>query len=314
MTLDRSLGLLAKHAGDERQRSMIEEIARKTKEGAKLSDAMAGLAGEFPEMELKIVSVGESQNTLPQTLDRIGKTLETRYKWKMAHLGGTIYSVLIFIISLILFLLIQLGLIPIFGRLFGDMGGFLPTLTQFVVDVSFFLKRYDKLVYLFVLICLFVLIYRPAYNYIFSGLRRRGRAWSLLDGIFFTQAMELGLASGLKIDESLDIASNCVERPQLRAQLQTIKSTLSQGGKLGPELKKVKAFPGSIADLISLGEERGDLISAFSESANLAENELTSRRAFRFNGLAMGFAVVILIYTIVCIIGVYMPVFSIGNM
>lgn|GEM_PF-4620864 len=311
--LDRSLNLLAKHTGDEKQRSVIGEMARKVAEGAKLSDAMGSIADQFPEMERKIVSVGEVQNTLPQTLDRIGQTLETRHKWKMAHRGSTIYGVIMVIIALLIFLLFQIAILPMFRDTFQGLGNWQPVFTRLVLDVSYFTKKNAGFIFpVLILLVVAAVYWRARLDKFVSGLPWRGRSLSLIDGINFSQAFELGLESGLKIDEIMELASNVVRGSQLRTRLEQLKTALSQGEKLGPLLVKVHGFPCSIANLVLLGEQRGELGEAFREGVKISEDELESRGVFHFNDLALGLTMILLFLIILDIYAVYLPLLGTG--
>ncbi|CAM3839433.1 MULTISPECIES: type II secretion system F family protein [Pseudoalteromonas] len=86
---------------------------------------------------------------------------------------------------------------------------------------------------------------------------------------FMTSELSLLLASGVKIDKSLEIIKNSKSEPQLVRLIEKILSAIKSGEKLSEAFKKSSPiFDDLYCNLIQLGEESGMLSAVFKDLAD----------------------------------------------
>src|SRR6266540_2649795 len=83
---------------------------------------------------------GEAAGILDQVLDRVAFQIEKETQIKRRVKGAMIYPTMVLIFATLVLIGMLLFLVPIFVKIFEDLGGDLPTLTQKVVNTSNFLR------------------------------------------------------------------------------------------------------------------------------------------------------------------------------
>lgn len=136
----RCLGVLSEQTDNAKLRKVLISVNEEVQQGVNLSDAMSKHPQCFDKLYVSMVEAGEAGGVLDEVLDRIAKLLED-----MARLQGQIksamaYPVAVGLFAVAVFLGMTIFLIPIFAGIFQDLGGELPALTQFMLDLSALLR------------------------------------------------------------------------------------------------------------------------------------------------------------------------------
>lgn len=317
VAVDRSFTLLGRHAKDAGQRTLLEAIGRAVGQGRSLSTALEAYPAEFPAIERKVIAVGESQNRLPAMLDRIGKTLETRYRWRLTHRADLIYGVLLISMALAAVVFLQTVVVEQFGRMFEEMGGGrarLPGPTQLVIAVSSHVWLFLGTVLVIILLAVAVFMYRRQWcDRVLYRFPIVGASLSLVDGILFCRTVELGLAGGVSVTDCLNQAALAVRNTNLQQDLRRAASAITQGETLGPQMEGIRGMPTSIADLIVLGEARGELVPALQEGASVAEQQLNARASLPLGSLTGIVVAVLFLWIAFSVIALYLPIFYMAS-
>src|SRR6266516_4015053 len=83
-----------------------------------------------------MVEAGEAAGILDQVLDRVAFQIEKETQIKRRVKGAMIYPIMVMIFATLVLIGMLLFLVPIFVKIFAQLGGQLPTLTQYVVNAS----------------------------------------------------------------------------------------------------------------------------------------------------------------------------------
>ena len=87
-----------------------------------------------------MVEAGEAAGILDQVLDRMAFQIERETKLKSRVKGAMMYPMMVLIFATLVLTGMLLFLVPFFVKIFATLGGQLPTLTQYVVKLSDFIK------------------------------------------------------------------------------------------------------------------------------------------------------------------------------
>src|SRR6185312_7168851 len=85
---------------------------------------------------------GEAAGILDKVLDRVAFQIERETKIKSRVKGAMMYPTMVLTFATLVLIGMLMFLVPVFTKIFSDLGGQLPTLTLYVVHVSDFLKGY----------------------------------------------------------------------------------------------------------------------------------------------------------------------------
>jgi type II secretory pathway component PulF len=164
--------------------------------------------------------------------------------------------------------------------IFSSMGQNLPLPTQILLAISQGLRRFWP--WIIVSIAAVILLIRQQLR------TKMGRlSWSILklhipvfgnfalkaDLACFSRTLELLLKSGLPILRALQISVQVLNNEVIKEKLIKSYRDLEQGGSFGKSMKDSKLLPLFMVNLISVGEESGNLSSALGEVADSYERD-----------------------------------------
>src|SRR5437016_2156014 len=119
---------------------IVRELRADVEGGLLLSQALGRHPKIFNRLYVAMVEAGEAAGILDQVLDRVAFQIEKETQIKRRVKGAMIYPTMVLIFATLVLIGMLLFLVPIFVDIFKTLGGDLPALTQYVVNMSDFLK------------------------------------------------------------------------------------------------------------------------------------------------------------------------------
>src|SRR5204863_5261134 len=135
-----ALVILEEQTDDKYLAAVIRELRADVEGGLLLSQAMARHTKVFSRLYISMVEAGEAAGILDTVLDRVAFQIEKATQIQRRVKGAMIYPTMVLIFATLVLVGMLLFLVPIFVKIFGQLGGKLPTLTQWVVNMSNLLK------------------------------------------------------------------------------------------------------------------------------------------------------------------------------
>ena len=94
----------------------------------------------FDRLFVSMVKAGEHGGLLAEILDRLAGFLEASARLRKKVKSAMTYPVIVICIALLITTFLIVKVVPIFGEIFKDFGSKLPAPTQFLIDVSDFIR------------------------------------------------------------------------------------------------------------------------------------------------------------------------------
>ncbi|HEY6584092.1 MAG TPA: type II secretion system F family protein, partial [Gaiellaceae bacterium] len=135
-----ALVILEQQTEDKYLGAVIKELRADVEGGLLLSQAMSRHPKIFSRLYIAMVEAGEAAGILDQVLDRVAFQIEKETAIKRRVKSAMIYPTMVLIFATLVLIGMLMFLVPVFVKIFADLGGSLPTLTQWVVNVSDFLR------------------------------------------------------------------------------------------------------------------------------------------------------------------------------
>src|SRR5215218_1124796 len=135
-----ALVILEEQTEDKYLGAVIAELRADVEGGLLLSQAMGRHPKIFSRLYIAMVEAGEAAGILDQVLDRVAYQIEKETQIKRRVKGAMIYPTMVLAFATCVLTAMLIFLVPVFVKIFADLGGDLPTLTQWVVDASHLLK------------------------------------------------------------------------------------------------------------------------------------------------------------------------------
>lgn len=300
-------------------KSILEDIRDNVKQGHTLKDSLAKYPKIFGPMWTNLVETGEASGQLPIILEHLREYLTVRGELRRKTMTALMYPSILVSVAILAIYIFTVYIIPIFSGIFRDFNLKLPLITQMIVGLSDFLKKYIFLT----IIALAVIIY-ICVRYIRT---ERGRkvfdALQFKIPIFgnfilntaiekFSSSMSILLHSGIPILQALDILARTSENKIIEEALKNAYIDVRDGKSLSGSLMKNQIFPPLTVSMCSVGEETGELDKMLEEVTKYYRSELTVF-VERLSAILEPIVIVIMGgFVFVLVLAMYLPIFQIA--
>lgn len=274
-----SLSDLADSTENRALKSAVLDIKKRVEQGATFSDAVSAHRILFPDIFIRLVSVGEETGRFERSLSDIAIHL-TRIEDLLASIKrALIYPAFALTATLGALLFWMVGVLPKIINMIKDMGGKLPLITQILFAISNFLQQFWYILPLLPVTAIFMLMVIKQYPkaaWIIDFAKLKLPVYKLIEYnkllALFSEQMRILITSGLTIDKTLTIATEVINNKVFQKALTEIHQEITLGSTIAEALKKqTPLFPPLVLRLVSVGESSGTLDDQF---AFLAEHYL----------------------------------------
>jgi len=320
VTLLKCLDIISQQVGSRRLQITINDLRKSMEQGVSLHEAMAKHPKVFSELWVNLVESGEAGGNLAIVLGRLASYLERNASFRKKIISALIYPAILMFAGIGALLFLTLRIIPTFTKLFEGFNIELPALTKAIILFSSFLRHY----FLFILGGIVVGAFlfkkfiatkdgRMAYERIKFKLPVFGEFFRALIVERFSSNMSTLLESGVPILYSLEISERSVDNFIMADLIRTIKEDVRQGKSLSRPLEQSGFFEPMVVQMISIGEEIGELPQMF-KKINAFYQEYVETFLVRFTSM---FEPIMLIFMGLIIgllvVGMFLPIFKIAQ-
>src|SRR6202043_2717791 len=130
-------------ADPKRQRNLrhvVSDVTTPVQGGETFHEAIAKHPRVFNRLFVSMVKAGEHGGLLANILDRLAGFLEASARLRKKVKSAMTYPVIVICIAFAITTFLLVRVVPIFGEIFKDFGAKLPAPTQFLLDVSDFIR------------------------------------------------------------------------------------------------------------------------------------------------------------------------------
>lgn len=247
-------------------RHVLDDLRKKVSGGGSFSNALRSYPKVFPWIWPNLVEVGETTGKLPDCLEEIGHYQEAAARIQRKVITAFFYpGILSFaVIAALTFLMVFI--VPKFADIFVAQNMKLPVLTQIVVAISDIVRTKFILVAGFVAALVVAYVYTkkmPPVKLMYDKLALDaplfGPILLQVAVVRFTRSLGTLLRSGVQILQALEIAGRLVENRYIESGIKRVAEQVRGGQGLGVQLEARNIFPVFMTQLITVGEESGEL-------------------------------------------------------
>jgi type IV pilus assembly protein PilC len=315
----RCLGILSEQCSNPRLKKALGQISLEVQQGVNLSDAMRRQPQCFDKLYVSMVQAGETGGVLDEVLNRLAKVLEDMARLKNQIKGAMAYPIAVGILAVIVFLAMTIFLIPVFAKIFKDLGSDLPALTQFMLDLSDILTSWRAIIPVIV-ISVLVFGFRQYYKTT-TGRVTIDRALLKMPIIGdlneksavarFCRIFGTLTRSGVPILLSLDIVRDTSGNQVIANAIEKAKYEVQQGGMLSLALQRERVFPPLAIQMINIGEETGEIDAMMMKVADFYEDEVEQAVKALTSVLEPIMMVFLAGMVAVILLSMYLPMFAV---
>jgi type IV pilus assembly protein PilC len=278
----RGLTVLSEQCSNPKLKAALVEICGDVQTGINLSDSMRKHPECFDGLYVSMVQAGEVGGVLDEVLNRLAKLLEDMARLQNQIKSAMSYPVVVGFLATAIFVGMTVFLIPIFADIFVSLGAELPPLTLFLMTCSKVLRSYWSLLVIGILFVLSFL-YKQYYKTPVGRLQIDSIALKLpLFGDLiqksaiarFSRTFGSLTRSGVPILTCLEIVRDTSGNQVIANAIDAAREEVQQGGMISVALLTENVFPAMAIQMMSIGEETGQLDAMLMKVADFYEDEV----------------------------------------
>jgi type IV pilus assembly protein PilC len=298
--------------------TVVKELRADVEGGLLLSQAMQRHPKIFDRLFVSMVQAGEAAGILDEVLDRVAYQIEKSTQIKRRVKGAMLYPTMVLVFATLVLTGLLMFLVPVFVKIFGQLGGQLPTLTQYVVDVSDVLRQKYYIIF-------------PVLGALIFGLRKykktdAGRKkW---DQIKLKIPMKIGsvvlkvtmarfsrtlstlIAAGVDIIQALEITGQSSGNWVIEQALSDVRAKVGEGVPIAQPLVDNPIFPPMVSQMVKIGEETGELEKMLGKVADFYEDEVDAAIQSLTSIVEPLMMILVGLMVGVIVIAMYLPMFK----
>ena len=321
MALDQALVLLAENHKNIWHRALWFTVTEHIQQGLGLADSLKRFAYHFSQHTLACLHAGEVSGQLVTVLKQLAHYCQRQAATRSQILKALLYPMAVLLIGCGVVVVLCVWVMPSIQSMFDRFDAALPWLTQAIVTCSTFLQQYGGYVGIGIvtLVLGLKILYRRWPSFAVFIIKVMLRLPVVKDVIYtqhavhMSQLLAMTLAIGMPLHEGLNLVKNAMPSLLYRRFVGDIQRQVQNGVMFSQAIPTKMPLPILFRQMVQLGESTGNLEGLMQQAAETLEDELETTLAMCTTLLepilmaSMGG----LIGTVV--IGMYLPVFSMGN-
>ena len=315
------LGMLRDQIEHPTMKEIIEDIRKSLEGGITLSKCFEKYPNIFDNIYINLIKAGEASGKLDVFLMKLVESLEKREKVKKKIKSALTYPVVMFTVAITVMVFMLIKVVPVFAEMYEGMGVALPTPTAVIMTASNFMRGSGGLTLGIVCILLFVIfkytttkIPTIRYKWHQRVLKMPVFGDMILKSLIARISLIMGNLSsaGVNLLESIEIAKSVSNNDVVTLALENVKKGVFSGDTLTKLFLKEPVFPPTFSQLISVGEQTGNLDEMFTSVSNYYEEEFDTS----VDNMSSLIEPIMIVFMGVMIgglmIAMYSPIFNVG--
>jgi type IV pilus assembly protein PilC len=281
LSLLRALSILADQTENKELARVLGLVRADIEVGNALSASLGKHPDVFPALMVNMTRAGEVGGFLDATMLQIAANYEAEVRLRGKIKAAMTYPTVVFVMAILAVIGMLLFIVPVFAKLFKDLGGTLPAPTRVLVAASDLLKFGSPFLVVGAIIGLAV----------WKRVKRTERVRNFVDplklkvpvfGPLFQKvaiarfARNLGtmLHSGVPILQSLDIVADTTGNVVLAHAIRDVQESVRSGESITAPLSKHTVFPPMVVQMMAVGEDTGALDAMLHKISEFYDQEV----------------------------------------
>jgi len=299
---------------------LLMDIKTDVETGSSLTQAFRKYPLYFDQLFCNLVGAGEQAGILDSLLDRLAT-----YKEKIQAIKGKIksalfYPISIIVVAFIITAVIMIFVVPAFEGIFKSFGADLPAPTLIVIAISKAFVAYWHImfgsigggVYAFFYFWKRSVAMQATMDRIMLRLPVFGDLIRKATIARWTRTLSTMFAAGVPLVEALDSVAGAAGNHVYKVATKQIQSEVTTGQNLTVSMQNTNLFPSMVIQMVSIGEESGQLDAMLGKVADFFEAEVDD--AVEALSSLMEPIIMVILGTLIggIVVAMYLPIFKLG--
>jgi len=313
--------IVGKGASNQAVAKLLMDIKADVETGSSLNQAFRKYPLYFDALFCNLVSAGEAAGILDSLLDRLATYKEKILAIKSKIKSALFYPIAVIVVAIVITAVIMIFVIPSFKKVFASFGADLPAPTLIVIAMSDYMVANWYIV--------FGILGGGVYGFFYMW-KRSEKMQIVMDRILlrlpvfgdiirkatmarWARTLSTMFAAGVPLVEALDSVGGAAGNYVYRIATKQIQSEVSTGTSLTVAMQNVNVFPNMVIQMVSIGEESGQLDQMLSKVSDFFEAEVDD--AVEAMSSLMEPMIMVVLGTLIggMVVAMYLPIFKLGQ-
>ena len=314
-----ALNLVAETTDDKSLKVAFEEVASGIAKGNTIVEMLERYPEIFDEMYIALADAGEQAGLLAEVLEREATLLETLSKLQAQIKSAMTYPIAIGILVVIVVIIMLVFVIPIFVDMYKSSGSSLPALTQFLVDASEWLRKWQNIMVVIATsyggtrLIKFAMTKEVFVRFIDKLALKLPAAGELITKsnlANFARTLSSLNSAGVPLVESIIISKRTLGNSQFRDIVERMQVSILAGDPIYKSLSEEVLIPRMFSSMFRIGEETGELSGMVDKLADFYEDEVSTAVKSLTSILEPLMIVVVAGVVAIILVAMYLPMFN----
>ena len=272
---------LAGSSSSVRLKMALEDVVSQLERGRTLSSALSQHKAIFNQLFVSVIHVGENTGQLDSAFLQLAEYLEREQETRKQIKAATRYPLFVIIAIVIALVIMNIFVIPQFAAMFSRFNAELPLMTRFLISMSdFFVHKWYLLLAGVIAIVWGTVHYvnteKGRYNWDKAKIRLPIVGSILERSILgrFSRSFAMMLKAGVPLTTSLTLVADAVNNSFMGSRILIMRQNIERGESLSRVAQTSELFTPMVLQMISVGEETGQVDELLSEVASFYEREV----------------------------------------
>jgi len=284
LSLLESLDVLTHQADSKGMKAALAKLVESVRGGSDLSAAMELCPKVFNHLYISMVKAGEISGQMDIILNRLADYMEASEELSREIKGAMTYPVISMVLVLGITGFLMIGVVPTFETVFAQLEAELPPITQFVLDISNFLRGNILAVIAGSVATVFgTLTFKKTatgklmFDRMFLKMPVFGILFQKVCLARFARTFATLIRSGVPIMSTLDIVANTSGNQVVTNAVLGSRDAVRNGNLLSEPLAEEPVFPPMVVRMIAIGERTGALETLLEKIAEFYDSQVRAQ-------------------------------------
>ena len=314
----RTVHLIAEKTTNKPLKRILSGVAEDVESGRSLSESFSDRgANILPVTFVESIHAGEESGNLDRSFESMYHLFDKKVKMGNKVRSALAYPMFVLVIAIAVVIVLMVKVVPTFTAIFDDLGADLPGMTKLLISISnFFQVSWPYILVIFAVLALaYKLVQKTEQGQMkLAKLQLKlpilGNIALLNGASQFASSMTTMLGAGLPLTRAVNITGRTMDNYYLSSETGKLVSKLEEGKALGTSMAEANFLPDILVDMVTVGEETGELEDTMRTISGYYDAELEMATDSAMKKLEPALLVFMAVIAGFIVIAIYMAMFD----
>ena len=280
--IGRTVRLIGDKMTDKKLKGILKKVTEDVEAGRSVATSFQERGGKLlPAVFIETIRAGEESGNLSKAFETMYQHYDKQVKMRAKVRNALIYPVFVLALAVVVVIVLMVKVVPTFMDIFASYDAELPLITQSLILISNFFRKY-----IFLIIVVFAasaLIFKLYANTekgrmnvakLALKIPVLGNVTLLSAASEFAANLTTLIGAGLQLTRAVSITARVINNYYISQCVGKMTSRLEEGHTLGECMREADCLPDILVDMTAVGEETGELESTLHTVSGYYESEL----------------------------------------